>query len=170
MANAAVIALIIAIIVIICMIGCCCWYIKRSEIKLKSMISKKDPYDKVSEENEAEVMDNGHSHDNDEYEAGATITTQTNRNRNGFETFNGEEEDEDNDIDDKRYELQQWFKDNVDLSDEEVYKYVDMFIQNGYDVISAFRYIDRNELDSMGIEKRGHQKNILEAIKKYNGL
>ena len=173
----AIIAVIIVAIVILCIIGVWCCYIKRKQIKLKSPISsRKDPYNKVSEDNDNDIEiiqndDDEQSMDNNNNNSD-TNTNKTNSKKSGFELI-GEEEgfmnDNDN-ADDKRYELQQWFNDNTDLSDDDIYKYCDMFIQNGYDVISSFRYIDRNELEMIGVHKRGHQRIILDAIKQYNGI
>eukprot|EP00484_Ammonia_sp_Unknown_P027924 CAMPEP_0197047026 /NCGR_PEP_ID=MMETSP1384-20130603/22588_1 /TAXON_ID=29189 /ORGANISM="Ammonia sp." /LENGTH=170 /DNA_ID=CAMNT_0042478883 /DNA_START=34 /DNA_END=546 /DNA_ORIENTATION=- len=155
------IAAIVIVIIMMCAIGGWCGFMKYRKHDHRK--PSKEPYDKVSDEHEQDDVEMVESPD---VEAGATkLTTDTT-----YEVGLGGEEESfvtDN-ADEKRCDLLQWFQANVGLAEDENLKYCDMFIQNGYDVVSAFRYIDRSELIMIGIQRRGHQKLILDAIKKYN--
>ena len=95
-------------------------------------------------------------------EAGASTTK--------FSHVESYEEDEGlmDEDDDNRYEIQQWFTKHMDLNKDDIIKYSDLLIQNGYDVISSWRWMNKQELEMIGIHNRSHQRDILEAIKQYN--
>ena len=46
-------------------------------------------------------------------------------------------------------------------------KYVDLFLESGYDDMITIETMSEEELIDIGIEKRGHRKKILIFIQKY---
>ena len=155
------------VVVIICAISV--WY-------LYKMRKGRSGYDQTSDHEDIEIMephDRG-TNDNDDDDGGydeeadgMKETRSSPKATNGtFEAIGGEEETL---MDEGHFEIEQWFLENVQLNREDIAKYAEMFIQNGYNVVCAFRYIDKSELDMMGIDRRSHQTAILNAIKRYNG-
>ena len=80
-----------------------------------------------------------------------------------FEPVAGDEND--TLMDEEHAVVQQWFNQHVKLSEEDNARYAELFVENGYDVVSAFRYINKAELETMGVRLRSHQTAILDAIK-----
>eukprot|EP01084_Bolivina_argentea_P131277 231740_1 len=132
-------------------------YDETEEVEMNEMIGDTTP------------VNDGHNQSNvittKAFDTNVIPTTSINR----FSQVNDNDDEDEglmSDNDGKRYEIQQWFNDNVELNQDNNNKYTDLFIENGYDEISAFRYINKNQLDMMGVDNRAHQRCILEAINK----
>ena len=52
-----------------------------------------------------------------------------------------------------------WLRDTVELP-----QYYDSFIENGFDKMKVIKYMTKQDLKEIGIEKLGHQKLILACI------
>eukprot|EP01084_Bolivina_argentea_P181134 312874_1 len=152
--NSILVGLVIAALLIVIGGGVGFWYYRKQR-QYKKYGRAGDDADEVDDMDD--VDDIVHTH-----------KPLTNTSLRDTHTAIGDNEDEGlmSDHDSKRYEVQQWFNDNVsELSDHQNSIYSDLFIQNGYDVVSAFRYINKSELEMMGIEPR-HVRIILDAIKR----
>eukprot|EP01084_Bolivina_argentea_P102138 183031_1 len=64
--------------------------------------------------------------------------------------------------------VQNWFKESVKLYDSND-TYYKLFIENGYDNMEIVREMNITDLKNIGIEKIGHQKQILKKIEQLNG-
>eukprot|EP01083_Nonionella_stella_P001721 4899_1 len=64
-------------------------------------------------------------------------------------------------------DIRQWFNSSVNLqADNE--KYLEIFINYGYDEMSLIQEIKESDLDTMGITKLAHKNRIMSAIKNIN--
>eukprot|EP01084_Bolivina_argentea_P130439 230257_1 len=65
-------------------------------------------------------------------------------------------------------EIRLWFKQTIDLPTDDIdynHKYCEMLIVNGFDTWKAIKAISNDDLIEIGINKLGHRKQIISAIK-----
>ena len=61
--------------------------------------------------------------------------------------------------------LREWLRDEVRLP-----QYIDVFLKNGFENLSVIQPLGVNDLDEMGIEKKGHRLQIVLAIAKLKAV
>eukprot|EP00483_Globobulimina_turgida_P005758 UN05768 len=155
----------VALVLVIC---CVFFYYYKRKKKIKSQYGRYGKTDETEMTDDAPITDDVNTAITAK-PFDTNVTTNSTKSTKGFTQINDNgDEGLMSDNDDKRFEIQQWFNDNVGLSQDDNIKYTDLFIQNGYDAISAFRYINKNELDMMGIDNRAHQRIILESTNKQH--
>ena len=67
---------------------------------------------------------------------------------------------------DKYDNLRQWIKEIDEINDDHLDKYCDYLIEAGYKTIKSLQWIDDQELEHVGVIKKGHRKALLRAFKK----
>ena len=151
-------------VVAVCGLAAWYWYKKNNRRSGYRKTSDGGVHDIVEitcphEPEEDSVSQNGH------YDTAAPTVSVARQTSKGFQPVAGE--DEETLMDDEHYEIYQWFKDNVRSIDEnDLEEYASLFIDNGYVTCSSFRYITKEGLSQMGIDRRSHQTEILKAIQR----
>ena len=80
------------------------------------------------------------------------------------------EVDDEIEEEDEYQEVRNWFKKVGFVKQDEMEKYCNLFIDDGFETLEDIADMDESDLESLGITKKGHIKKLMKAIAKLTRI